>query len=188
MRFNVLLGLFLLLTGCITNQLHFAAYTTDAELSAIKNKIINSAITSVTGYERCTQCSERSKLVWHAANYDVGLYEGFANIPVADWSEFTKQSIGSDASASIKTRLEIDRVFVKTWNSPDYYACEVRLSVYVGAVKYTGESRIKIKRTGQELVRQDLVYLRSEVLNAVSLALKGAYIDALSKIEKLPEK
>ena len=183
-RFNVFLLLFFLLPGCVTNQLHFAAYTTDAELSAIKNKAIHSAITSVSGDERCTHCSENSKVVWHAANYNVGLYEGFANIPVTDWSEFTKLSIGSDADASIKTRVEIDRVFVKTWNSPDYYACEARLSVYIGMVKYTGQSRVKVKRAGQELVSQDLAYLKSETLNAVSLALKAAYIDAFGNIEK----
>ncbi|XVJ50367.1 hypothetical protein ACDZ94_25755 (plasmid) [Pseudomonas sp. UBT] len=184
-RFNILLVL--LLTGCVTNQLHFAAFTTDAELSAIKNIAIHSAVTSVSGYERCTHCSESSKVVWHAANYNVGLYEDFANVPVTDWSEFTKQSIGSDASASIKTRVEIDRVFVKTWNSPDYYACEARLSVYIGTAKYTGQSRVKIKRAGQELVRQDLAYLRSETLNTVSLALKAAYIDALGDIGKVPQ-
>lgn len=57
MKFNILLVLFFLLTGCVTNQLHFAAYTTDAELSAIKNKTIHSTITSVSGDERCTHCS-----------------------------------------------------------------------------------------------------------------------------------
>jgi len=103
-RSSMLLVLFFLLSGCVTNQLHFAAYTTDAELSAIKNKTIHSTITSLSGDERCAPCSEGSKVVWHAANYNVGLYEGFANIPVTDWSEFTKRSIGSDANASIKTR------------------------------------------------------------------------------------
>ncbi|MCF5170859.1 hypothetical protein GIW43_16660 [Pseudomonas canadensis] len=186
MRSSMLLVLFFLLSGCVTNQLHFAAYTTDAELSAIKNKTIHSTITSVSGDERCAPCSERSKVVWHAANYNVGLYEGFANIPVTDWSEFTKRSIGSDADASIKTRVEIDRIFVKTWNSPDYYACEARLSVYIGTAKYTGQSRVKIKRAGQEMVSQNLAYLKSETLNAVSLALKAAYIDAFSRIEKAP--
>ncbi|WP_186353275.1 hypothetical protein [Pseudomonas gessardii] len=180
-RFNIFLLLFFLLAGCVTNQLHFAAYTTDAELSAIKNKAIHSAIISVSGDERCTHCSENSKVVWHAANYNVGLYEGFANVPVTDWSEFIKLSIGSDADASIKTRVEIDRVFVKTWNSPDYYACEARLSVYIGTAKYTGQSRVKVKMAGQELVSQDLAYLKSETLNAVSLALKAAYIDALGQ-------
>lgn len=38
---------------------------------------------------------------------------------------------------------------------------------------------------GQELVNQDLVYLKSETLNAVGLALKAAYIDAFDKIEKV---
>lgn len=185
MRFNIFLVLFFVLSGCVTNQLHFAAYTTDAEQSAIKNKIIHSTIIGVSGDERCTQCSENSKVVWHAANYKVGLYEGFANVPVTDWSDFAKQSIGSEADASIKTRVEIDRIFVKTWNSPDYYACEARLSVYVGAAKYTGQSRVKIKMAGQELVNQDLVYLKSETLNAVGLALKAAYIDAFDKIEKV---
>ncbi len=184
-RSNVLLVLSFLLSGCVTNQLHFAAYTTDAELSAIKNKTIHSTITSLSGDERCTHCSESSKVVWHAANYNVGLYEGFANVPVTDWFEFTKRSIGSDADASIKTRIEIDRIFVKTWNSPDYYACEARLSVYIGTAKYTGQARVKIKRAGQELISQDLAYLKSETLNAVSLALKAAYIDAFSNIEKV---
>jgi hypothetical protein len=184
-KFNIMLVLFFALSGCVTNQLHFAAYTTDAELSSIKNKITHSTITSVSGDERCTHCSESSKVVWHAANYKTGLYEGFANVPVTDWSEFTKRSIGSDADASIKTRVEIDRVFVKTWGSPEYYACEARLSVYVGTTKYTGQSRVKIKMAGQELVGRDLVYLKSETLNAVSLALKAAYIDAFGRIEKI---
>lgn len=104
---------FLVLVGCATIRLHFAPYTPDADLLAIENQKTHTAITDVTGIERCSTCSEMSKIVWHAANYNGGLYEGFANIPVANWPEFIRQAIGSDAAANIKTRVEIERVFVK---------------------------------------------------------------------------
>ncbi|WP_139674978.1 hypothetical protein [Pseudomonas sp. F16(2018)] len=45
MKFNVMLVLFFALSGCVINQLHFAAYSTDAELSSIKSKITHSTIT-----------------------------------------------------------------------------------------------------------------------------------------------
>lgn len=67
-------------------------------------------IIGVSSVERCSQCSENSKVVWHAANYNGGLYEGFANIPVTDWINFTKRAIGSDDDANIKTRVEINRI------------------------------------------------------------------------------
>lgn len=170
---------FLVLVGCATNRLHFAPYTPDADLLAIEIQKTHTAITDVTGIERCSTCSEMSKIVWHAANYNGGLYEGFANIPVANWPEFIRQAIGSDAAASMKTRVEIERIFIKTWNSPNYYACQAKLSVYVGATKYVGESTVKIKGSGQDLVAPRLASITGEGLKAVSIALKAAYIDAL---------
>lgn len=184
MRVSIFLGLFFLLSGCVTNQLHFSPYTADSELVAIKNKKINSSIIGVSSVERCSQCSESSKVVWHAANYNGGLYEGFASVPVTDWIDFTKRAIGSDDDAKIKTRVEINRIFVKTWNSPDYYACEASVSVYVEGAKYVGESRVKLKGSGQAMVAQDLAYLKAEALHVVSLALKAAYMEALGSREK----
>lgn len=80
MRHLVVLGFLCLLSGCVTNQLHFAPYSTEAELAAIKARVIQADVVHVSGGERCTRCSESSKVVWHAANYNVGLYEGFANV------------------------------------------------------------------------------------------------------------
>lgn len=169
------------LSGCVTNQLHFAAYSTEAELAAIKGRVIQADIVQVSGGEKCTRCSESSKVVWHAANYNVGLYEGFANVPVNDWTEFTKRSVGDAPNAALKTHVEINRVFLKTWNSPDYYACEVSLTVDIGGTKYAGWSRLKLKQAGQSLIGQKQASLNAEVLDTVGLALKAAYIDALDK-------
>ncbi|MGU9828719.1 hypothetical protein [Pseudomonas sp. LF242] len=185
MRHLVVLGFLCLLSGCVTNQLHFAPYSTEAELAAIRARVIQADVVHVSGGERCTRCSESSKVVWHAANYNVGLYEGFANVPVDDWTEFTRQSIGAVPGSALKTDVEIDRVFVKTFNSPDYYACEVRLSVDIGGARYAGRARLKLKQSGQSLVGQNAATLDSEVLGTVSLGLKAAYMDAVDQYKNV---
>ncbi|MBK5408776.1 hypothetical protein JFU58_09495 [Pseudomonas sp. TH34] len=184
MKAGLLIAVLLMLGGCVTNQLHFASYTSDAELASIKNSAVQSDIVGVSGYERCGPCTERSKIVWHAANHEiVSLYEGMANVPVDDWVGFTKRAIGSDSTSSIKTRVEIDRVFVKTWSDPEYYATDVELSVYIGGVKYAGHSLIKIKGAGQTLIQRDKVAFNSATLDAVSVGLKAAYLDAFAKFK-----
>lgn len=181
MRHLIVLLFLGLLSGCVTNQLHFASYSTPAQLEAIKSRVIQADIVNVVGAESCTRCSESSKVVWHAANYNVGLYEGFAAVPVEDWLEFARLSVGSSSEAPLKTTVEIDRVFVKTWNSPEYYACEVSLTVDIGGTRYAGWSRLKLKEPGQRLISQERASLNGEVLSTVGLALKAAYIDALDK-------
>ncbi|WP_254865931.1 hypothetical protein [Pseudomonas fluorescens] len=178
--------LMILLSGCVTNQLHFAAYSTEAQLAAIKSRVVEADIVQVTGGDPCTRCSESSKVVWHAANYKVGLYQGFARIPVDDWAEFTRRSVGAIPVAAMKTSVEINRVFLKTWNSPEYYACEVSLTVDIGGAKYAGWARLKLKEPGQSLIGPRYASLNAEVLGTVGLTLKAAYLDALDKSKSVP--
>lgn len=184
LRHLVAAGTLFLLSGCVTNQLHFAAYSTEAELATIKARVIEADVVHVSGGEKCARCSESSKIVWHAANYNVGLYQGFANVPVDNWAEFTKQSIGAVQGSALKTNVELDRVFVKTWNSPEYYACDVALTLDVGGKKYAGHSRLKLKQAGQSLMGQQRASLNAEVLDTVGLTLKAAYMDALDKYQR----
>lgn len=185
MKYLIVACVLLGLSGCVTNQLHFAAYSTEAELAAIKSSVVQADIVQVTGAEKCTRCKESSKLVWHAANYNVGLYEGFANVPVDDWTEFTKRAVGVSPSSTLKTSVEIDRVFVKTWNSPDYYACEVSLTVDIAGTKYAGHSRLKLKQAGQSLIGDKLAALNAKVLDTVGLTVKAAYMNALANYHKV---
>lgn len=184
MKYLMVVCVLLSLGGCVTNQLHFAAYSTEAELAAIKGRVVQADIVQVTGGEKCTRCKESSKIVWHAANYNVGLYEGFANVPVDDWTEFTKRAVDASPTSTLKTSVEIDRVFVKTWNSPDYYACEVSLTVDIAGAKYPGRSRLKLKQMGQSLIGDKVAALNAQVLDTVGLTVKAAYMNALTNYHK----
>lgn len=169
------------LYGCTTNQLHFAEYTPDTELKKITETKTRVEITEVLGAKTCERCSESSKVVWHAANNKGGLYEGFANIPIRNWSEFTKASLDSEAGASIKVKVEINKIFLKTWQNPQYYACHTELSVHINGQIYQGRSIIKIAGAGQELPSRNIATLNPAALKAIELSIKSAYFDAISK-------
>ncbi|MDP9939002.1 hypothetical protein [Ectopseudomonas alcaliphila] len=168
-----------LLSGCATNQLHFAGYSSEEELSKVKNANIDIDVIEVSGVEGCTKCTESSKMVWHAANYNGLLYEGFSKIPISDWSDFVRSSLISTADSSTKARIEIHRVFLKTWQNPQYHACQSEISVYINNQKYHGKAIVKIKGSGQELLRTDLAQLNPDALNAIRLSLRLAYLNAV---------
>lgn len=167
------------LSGCATNQLHFASYSTEAELAEIRNTEINIALLEVSGAESCTKCTESSKIVWHAANYNGFFYEGFAQIPVSDWSAFTKSALNPAANSKTQAKIVINRIFLKTWQNPQYYACQSEISIFINNQKYNGKSIVKIKGSGQELLRANLAQLNHDTLKAIQLSLKSAYLNAM---------
>ncbi|WP_155952582.1 hypothetical protein [Pseudomonas sp. URMO17WK12:I4] len=171
------------LYGCTTNQLHFADYTPEAELKKIIETETHVEIIDVWGAETCERCDESSKIVWHVANKKSGLYEGFFPIPVENWREFTKLSVGSKTGSSTKAKVEIKRVFLKTWQNPQYYACHTEILIHINNRTYLGESMIKISGAGQELPRYNLAVLNPAVFKAISLSIKSAYINAASKMQ-----
>lgn len=176
------LALCIVLSGCATNQLHFASYTSDVELVAIKSAKANVDVLKVSGADTCEVCNEYSKIVWHAANANNGLYEGFSAVPVKDWEAFVQEALGSNQEAQTKAEIVIKRIFLKTWNSPEYYACQVELTVLNGASKLEGRGVVKIHGSGQKLLGKDLAILDPEALEAIRLALKAAYLDATAML------
>lgn len=172
------LALCIALAGCATNKLHFASYTSDVELVAIKNTNSSVDVLKVSGVDTCDVCNENSKIVWHAANANNGLYEGFSAIPVKDWGTFVQEALGSSQEAKIKAEIVINRIFLKTWNSPEYYACQVELTVLKGGSRLEGKGVVKIHGSGQKLLGKNLAFLDPEALEAIRLALKAAYLDA----------
>lgn len=173
------LAIAVVLSGCATNQLHFASYSTEAELAEIRNAEINIEVVEVSGAESCTKCTESSKIVWHAANYNGLFYEGFAQVPVSDWSAFTKSALNPTESSNTKAKIVIDRIFLKTWQDPKYYACQSEISIFINNQKYQGKSIVKIKGSGQELLRVNLAQLNHDALEAIQLSLKSAYLNAM---------
>ena len=167
------------LSGCATNQLHFASYSTEAELAEIRNAEVNIALVEVSGAESCTKCTESSKIVWHAANYNGFFYEGFAQIPVSDWSAFTKSALNPAANSKTQAKIVINRIFLKTWQNPQYYACQSEISIFINNQKYNGKSIVKIRGSGQELLRANLAQLNHDALEAIQLSLKSAYLNAM---------
>lgn len=172
------LVLCIVLSGCATNQLHFASYTGDVELVAIKSAKANVDVLKVSGIDTCDVCNENSKIVWHAANANDGLYEGFSAIPVKDWDAFVQEALGSSQEARTKAEIVINRIFLKTWNSPEYYACQVQLTILKGGSKLEGKGVVKVHGSGQKLLRKNIAFLDPEALEAIRLALKAAYLDA----------
>ncbi|UVM13811.1 hypothetical protein [Pseudomonas protegens] len=177
----LVLAFFLVLAGCTTNQLHFAPYSTEAELSAIQKQKTDVDVTKVSGADNCVNCTERSSIVWHAANYNGSLYQGFSAIPVSDWEGFVRSSVLSDSHAPLKAEIVVNRIFLKTWNNPEYYACQSEITVYIGQSKLDGRAVVKIPSSGQWLVEKDLALLNPEVLKAIQLSLKAAYLNAIQK-------
>jgi hypothetical protein len=175
----MLLVMVTLLAGCATNQLHFAPYTTEQELAALEKQRIGVDVMEVAGIETCNECTESSKIVWHAANYNGSLYEGFTALPI-NWEQFVNASLNSDPAARPKVKVVIERIFLKTWNDPAYFACLSDITVYTGAFKYPGKAVIKIQAPGQRLLAPNLAVLDPAVLRAVRLSLKSAYLNAIS--------
>lgn len=175
----MLLVMSILLAGCATNQLHFAPYTAETELAALERQTFDVDVTEVAGIEACDECRENSKIVWHAANYNGSLYQGYAALPV-DWNSFVRHSLNSDSASRTKVKIVVERIFLKTWNAPAYFACLSDITVYVGATEHAGKAVIKIQAPGQRLLRPDLAVLDPEALRAVRLSLKSAYLNAIS--------
>ncbi|AZD29017.1 hypothetical protein [Pseudomonas chlororaphis] len=169
------------MAGCTTNQLHLASYSTEQELSEIRKTPTDVEVIEVSGIERCSNCTERSKVVWHAANYSGFLYEGYSMIPVQDWDALMKSALGSRSGGKNKAKIEIKQIFLKTWNSPEYTACQVEISVDVNGVLSVGTSRIKVDRPGQSLPAKDIALLDPESLQTIRIALKSAYLNSLKK-------
>lgn len=170
-----------LLAGCTTNQLHFAAYTSETELAALKQQSTDVDVTAVTGTENCSACTERSNIVWHAANYNGALYQGYAALPIKDWEAFVQDALESRPQSAKKVKIVIERIFLKTWSDPAYYACQAEISVFVGTTEHKGKGIVKIHAPGQQLIRADLATLNPETLAAIRLSLKSAYLDAMGR-------
>ena len=179
---TIFLAIAILLSGCATNQIHFAPYSTATDIYTIKNTEIDVDVIKVSGVSNCTKCKESDKIVWHAANNSSNLYEGFSKIPVDDWKKFTKTALESTESSSVKAEIEIHRIFLKTWQNPTYYACQSEIYIHIDGQKYRGKSTVKIKGSGQDLLRIDLVRLSPHAIEAVQLSLKSAYINALQQV------
>lgn len=175
----MLLVMVTLLAGCATNRLHFAPYTTEQELAALEKQRLDVDVIEVAGIETCTSCTENSKIVWHAANYDGSLYEGFTALPI-NWEQFVKASLNSDPAARTEVKVVIERIFLKTWDDPAYFACLSDITVYMGTFKHAGKAVIKIQAPGQRLLTPNLALLDPAVLRAVRMSLKSAYLNAIS--------
>jgi hypothetical protein len=175
---TLLFMLAFLLSGCATNQLHFAPYTPADVLAHLRSTNPRAHITAISGTEGCSPCSEMSTIVWHAANAP---YEGFSSIPIKDWDGFIRDSLGSlpDSAEVPSVAITIDRIFLKTWQQPSYYACQVELSVQVGGTVRRGKGVIKLQGPGQQLIKEDLVRLDPITMDALRLALRAAYLNAL---------
>jgi len=173
------LSFFISLVGCTTNQLHFSSFSTDNELKKIQNTDIQVNVIGVSGASKCGVCTESSDVVWHAANVSGSLYQGFFAIPVTDWTNFIKTALGSNETNSENVHVKIDRIFLKTWHDPQYYATQVELTVIKDGKNYEGKSVVKIEGAGQNLLTPTSVTLNKEAIDSVSLAIKSAYINAL---------
>ncbi|MGE8499635.1 MAG: hypothetical protein ACN6O6_19195 [Pseudomonas sp.] len=182
MHRTLFLVIAILLGGCTTNQIHFAPYSTAADIHTIKSTKTNIDITKVSGVSTCTKCKESDKIVWHAANNGGNLYEGFSKIPINDWKKFTKTAIESTTNSNVKVEIEIHRIFLKTWQNPSYYACQSEIYIHIDGHKYSGKSMVKIKGSGQDLLHIDRVRLNPLAIEAVQLSLKAAYINALQQM------
>ncbi|MGE7956192.1 hypothetical protein ACQKQA_06245 [Pseudomonas sp. NPDC089530] len=181
-RSALLVGM-LFVAGCTTNQLHFASYNTEEELSKIRNTPTDVEVVEISGVERCTYCSEQSKIVWHAANYNGSLYEGYSMVPVQDWDTLIRSALESRPDGKAKAKIEIKQIFLKTWNTPEYSACQVEISVATGGVSSIGKSRVKIDRAGQSLPAKNIALLDPSALQTVRLALKSAYLNSIRNLE-----
>lgn len=175
----MLLVMVALLAGCATNQLHFAPYTAEKELAALEKQKFDIDVIEVAGIETCNKCTENSRIVWHAANYNGNLYEGFTALPI-NWEQFVNTSLNSDPTARTKVKVVIERIFLKTWNDPVYFACLSDITVYMGTAKYAGKAFVKIQAPGQRLLTPNLAILDPVALRAVRLSLKSAYLNAIS--------
>ncbi|HEY0664483.1 MAG TPA: hypothetical protein VGD24_00265 [Gallionella sp.] len=173
------------LCGCATNQLHFTDYTTGDQVALISKEPGPERIDAVTGVDACIKCTEGDKIVWHAANVSQGaLYEGFAPIPVSDWPLFIRNALQSSGNTTSDVAyIEIQRIFLKTWHDPEYYACEVRLSVTVNGETRTGRGVIKLAGAGQKLLSTTTVRLNPIATEAIRLGLIEAYSDARNKLQ-----
>lgn len=172
----------LILSGCTTNQIHFSSYTERAILKDIDTNYPNIDIIDIRGGDKCSNCKEYSKIVWHAANYEGGIfYEGFLPIPIDDWPKLVREAIGSTLSSKEKVEIELNRIFLKTWQDPKYHACKVELTVIKNGEKMRGESMIKIGELGQNLKGADRVSLNPNSMTSIRYSIKAAYLNAIEK-------
>lgn len=166
-------------SGCATNQLHLTAYTTPNVLATLRDAASSANVTTISGIETCTSCSEMSKIVWHPANYP---YEGFHAIPIDDWKGFIKDSLETPPAPPNlpSVSITIDRIFLKTWQRPSYFACQVQLRVQTEGTTRSGKASIKISGVGQRLVQRDVAILDPVTMDALRLAIRAAYVNAMT--------
>tara|TARA_R110002072_G_C7732320_1_gene515863 strand:+ start:78 stop:650 length:573 start_codon:yes stop_codon:yes gene_type:complete len=181
---GIFLVLAILISGCTTNQIHFSSYTDEGELKSLRD---NQGVVSEIKIEipaPCQRCGERGNFVWHAANYTgTNLYEGFFPIPMDNWNDFISEALGSTESTKSETIVNLERVFLKTWPNPEYYAANVNLVVTKNSISQKGEALIKIRGQGQKLLSVDRVVLDDNSKKAIALAIKAAYLDAYNKLQ-----
>ena len=179
--FSIIFFSLLLLQGCTTNRIHFSDYFSDAEINSIQSHKVQYAISKIDTPSPCKKCGEGGNLVWHAANFTGrSLYEGFFSIPVSDWNKFVKTSLANQ-NKGVPAEVTLKRVFLKTWENPQYYAASVSLTLSSNGKSVKGSALVKIKGEGQLLLRPNAVKLDDNSLSAIKLAIKAAYIDAASK-------
>jgi hypothetical protein len=172
------IALALLFSGCATNQLHFAPFTPSEVLARVRDAVPAAQISTISGLDVCSPCTEMSTIVWHAANYP---YEGFSSIPISDWDGFIRNSLETrpGSSETPTVAIKINRIFLKTWQKPPYYACQVEVSVQTARTLRQGKGVIKLEGPGQQLIKRDLVSLDPTTLEAIRLALRLAYLNAM---------
>ena len=168
----------LLLSSCATNRLHFAPYTTAAEQEQLRNSLPKVRIVTVSRIDPCTTCTEMSSIVWHAAVYP---YEGFFPIPISDWEGFIRGSLEAQPSSDAKAvQIQVESVFLKTWQHPAYSACRVELSVTFDGTTQKGVGVVKLERPGQQLAGGMSVRLDPSAAETVRLAFIAALTDAMA--------
>ncbi|HEU4652880.1 MAG TPA: hypothetical protein VFS47_02790 [Steroidobacteraceae bacterium] len=122
-----------------------------------------------------------SKIVWHASAH---AGEGFAAIPISNWEGFIRGSLESPDGLpdAPPVSITIDRIFLKTFADPDYYACQVKLTVQSAGKSSSGTGVVKFEGRAQELIFRREAVLKPVSANAIRLALRAAYLDATARL------
>ena len=170
-------------TACATNRIHFSSYTGNEEIKTIEMIKVTDGAATITYPTPCTRCGESGNFVWHAASLQGGrLLEGFRSIPINDIGEFSSKALGVSESNNDNI-IRIKRIFLKTWGKPQYYAAEVNVDVTRSGITMGGSSIVKIKGVGQNLLGYKSVVLDKNAFDAITLAIKSAYIKASNRFE-----
>ncbi len=102
-------------------------------------------------------------------------------VPVRDLENFIMSALESRPDGKTKAKIGIKQIFLKTWNKPEYSACQVEMSVDINGAIYIGTGVVKIDRPGQSLLGRNLAQLDPDALDTLRLALKSAYLNALNQ-------